>query len=175
MKTTEIIIIILVLAILSLGGGLLWFLYQQNQDLRKAAQTPQVDTQPELYQQETTTKPTALQEDSGEQTPTEPEPAEQPAPLEQALKQQFAEKFDKDTADINLEINEKTSTHAEGGVTFTGEMGGGWWLAATEEGKWVLVADGNGTVMCADIEPYNFPTTMVPECYNQDTQQLIKR
>ncbi len=170
MKTSEIIIIILIVAVLALSGGLFWILYQQNQDLRKAAQT-----KPELYEQETTRQPTALQEGNEAQSPTETEPEEQPLSLEEALKQQFANKFGNDEEDINLEVSEETSTHAKGGVTFTGEMGGGWWLAAREEGGWVLVADGNGTVMCADIEPYDFPSFMVPECYNQTTQKLITR
>ena len=52
---------------------------------------------------------------------------------------------------------------------------GGWWLAAKTSGEWVIVADGNGTVLCSDIEDYDFPVSMVPECWDETTQTLVTR
>ncbi len=54
-------------------------------------------------------------------------------------------------------------------------FGGGWFLAAEVGGQWVIVDDGNGTVSCEKINPYNFPTTLVPECWSDATQDLIQR
>jgi len=91
------------------------------------------------------------------------------------FKELFANKYTKPTGDITLTVDENTGSHANGGVKFAGEIGGAWWLAAKSGGQWVIVADGNGTVPCSAIEPYSFPTSMVPECWDEGTGTLIIR
>ena len=86
----------------------------------------------------------------------------------------LAGKYNKPVEDAEVTIEENTGTHAKGGVRFAGEISGGWWLAYHDEDGWQIVADGNGTVMCADIEGYNFPTSLVPECWDEDTMTLIQ-
>lgn len=76
----------------------------------------------------------------------------------------MAIKYNKNVEDVNISISENNGTHASGGVRFEGEMGGGWLLAAKVNDAWVIVDDGNGTVSCELISPYNFPVSMVPEC-----------
>lgn len=100
----------------------------------------------------------------------EPEPAvPQPVVADKSdalmIQEALALKHSKQTSEIKLGISKKTEEFAGGSVSFTGEIGGGWWLAALSQGSWVIVADGNGNVMCSDIKDYNFPTDMVPECY----------
>jgi len=87
----------------------------------------------------------------------------------------MAAKHSKPVADVELTISKNTGTHATGGVTFAGEMGGGWWLAAKSGGNWVIVQDGNGTMDCAVIAPYNFPNTIVPECLDEATGKTVIR
>lgn len=102
----------------------------------------------------------------------------QPNPREQdagKITQAMAARHSKSPLDVELTVTTNTGVHAMGGVTFAGEMGGGWWLAAKENGSWVIVADGNGTIPCEAIEPYNFPVTMVPECFREATGELVKR
>lgn len=53
--------------------------------------------------------------------------------------------------------------------------GGGHFFAAKVNGNWKIAWAGNGDIFCKDIEPYNFPTDMIPTCFNQQTQQLIDR
>ena len=92
-----------------------------------------------------------------------------------AIHQAFAQKYGKNVNDMTVTISKNTGVYASGGVTFAGEMGGGWFLAAKVGTSWKIVADGNGTIPCEAIAPYNFPTDMVPECWNQTTQKLIQR
>jgi len=76
---------------------------------------------------------------------------------------------------VNVVVGESTGEYAKGTVSFLGEIGGGWFLAAKTEEGWVVVADGNGTVMCEDIADYDFPVAMVPECWDEATQTLVER
>lgn len=91
------------------------------------------------------------------------------------IKAAMAAKHGKAVGDVNLTISKNTGTHATGGVDFAGEVGGGWWLAAKSGGAWVIVQDGNGTMDCAVIAPYNFPNTIVSECWDAATQNLVVR
>ncbi len=86
----------------------------------------------------------------------------------------FAEKYGRLVADTNVVITNNTGEYANGGVTFTGDISGGWWLAALKNGEWVIVADGNGVVMCADLVGYDFPLEMVSECWDESASQLVQ-
>lgn len=97
------------------------------------------------------------------------------------IKKAFAQKYDKPIADVEVTIGKKEEfpmkglNYASGSVKFAGEMGGGWWLAVQEGQIWKIVADGNGTVPCEAIEPYDFPKDMVPECYDAARGKLVRR
>lgn len=91
------------------------------------------------------------------------------------IKDAFSAKYSRPASECKPTISKQQGNYISGGITFEGEMGGGWFLAYKEGGKWKIVADGNGTVMCADIEPYNFPVSMVPECWDEATSKLIER
>ena len=61
---------------------------------------------------------------------------------------------------VKFEVTQESSSHARGTLP-----GGAYFLAAREsDGTWVVVYDGQTVPTCADIEPYNFPTTYAPEC-----------
>jgi hypothetical protein len=111
-------------------------------------------------------------------TPTEEVPEEEEeetvSDLE-LIKEALAEKHSKPLEETTVTIDENTGTYANGGVKFEGEIGGAWWLAYHDASGWIIVADGNGTVLCSDIEPYNFPVDMVPECWDETTSTLITR
>jgi len=103
-----------------------------------------------------------------------PKGKEEKSTLEQ-IREAFAQKYSKPISDVEVTVSKDTGTHASGGVKFAGEMGGAWWLGYKGNTGWIVVADGNGTVMCASIEPYNFPVAMVPECWDEATSKLITR
>jgi len=93
----------------------------------------------------------------------------------QLISEAFAEKYGKPIGDVDVDIGENTGTYASGLIRFSGEIGGGWFLAFNDGSGWIVVADGNGTVMCADIEGYNFPVSMVPECWDEATSSIVTR
>lgn len=90
------------------------------------------------------------------------------------IKAAMAAKYSKPVSEVELTVSKNTGTHAQGGVKFSGEIGGGWFLAYKDVGGWIIVQDGNGTVSCETIAPYNFPTSMVSECVDKNGN-LIKK
>lgn len=163
--------------LLMIGGAAIFWFYQQNL-APKADET----TKPSPAARETaaispspkppTATPTTATTVPGDE---EPEP-EAEAPDDTALiRQAMADKYDRPVEDVILTVSDNTGTHANGGVRFEEEMGGGWWLAYKDGDNWIIVADGNGTVPCSAIEGYDFPTDMVPECWDEDTGELVVR
>ncbi len=96
--------------------------------------------------------------------------------LSQLIAGAFKQKYPEwDMSKVKIEITKNRDGYASGGVGFADEPGGGWWLAAAVGGNWKIVADGNGTVNCNDIEPYDFPVDIVPFCFDQQTGEMIDR
>ena len=153
--------VILVLIFL-IGGGVLYWSMKSGSSLAESSPLPTPLMSPEAtFEPVASPAPTA----SIKETKSD---------LEQ-IKEAFAEKYNKPLSDVNVTISDNTGTYAKGGVSFAGETGGGWWLAYNDSSGWIIVADGNGTVMCEEIEPYNFPVDLVPECWNEATSELIER
>lgn len=144
-------IILLVLAIA--GGGFLWWSMKSKAPSAGPAPTPTPISSPVV-------------------TPT---PAEETKSSPEQIKEAFAKKYNKSLDEVNITISKNTGTHATGGVSFAGEIGGAMWLAYNDEGNWIIVHDGHGTIPCSAIEPYDFPVDMVPECWDEATSKLIKR
>jgi hypothetical protein len=98
--------------------------------------------------------------------------------LETTLISLLAAKHQKQPYQVSINISMQTPVHAVGTVSFTpsGPGNTGHFIAAqTQQGNWTIVFDGNGTVTCEAIEPYNFSADMVPECYHQGQQALVTR
>ncbi|MFC1711337.1 hypothetical protein ACFLZ1_01990 [Patescibacteria group bacterium] len=91
------------------------------------------------------------------------------------IRQALADRHSKALSETEATINEFDGSYAKGLVRFAGEIGGGWFLAYNDGTSWLIVADGNGTVICADIEPYDFPVSMVPECWDEGSATLQTR
>jgi hypothetical protein len=91
-----------------------------------------------------------------------------------ALVKLFSQKYNKPEEDVNLTINKNTGIYATGGINFSGELAGAMWLAFKDDSGWKLIFDGNGTIPCSSVEPYDFPLDMVSECWDEETQKLIK-
>lgn len=127
------------------------------------ASDPQEMRLEEVGQMDQTSTPSALSE--GE---------ELTLTVESALQQAFASKYDRDPESVMVDVQANTGTYAKGLIKFEGEMSGGWFLAVKED-EWKIVADGNGTVNCSDVEAYDFPGEMVPSCWDQEAMELIER
>lgn len=102
-------------------------------------------------------------------------PSAAPVSDEELIRQAVAAKHGKSVVDTTVTVSKKTPLHAQGSVRFADEVAGGWFLAAKRLESWTIAADGNGTVNCSDIAPYDFPADMVPECWDETSGKLISR
>jgi len=50
-------------------------------------------------------------------------------------------------------------------------------IQAMRGARWATTRfDGNGALRtCSSVNPYNFPSSMVPECWNDATQKNVTR
>lgn len=80
-----------------------------------------------------------------------------------------------DFSDDIVTVSKVEGNYAKGMVNSpTG--GGGIWFGAKVNGKWTLVWDGNGIILCSDISSFPaFPKDLIPECFDSTTQKLITR
>lgn len=92
-----------------------------------------------------------------------------------AIKAQLIAKHGPGASGLNITVAKVDGAYAQGGASAVGE-GGGMWFAAEVDGMWQLVWDGNGIIECSDLAAYSeFPSTLIPECYDSLTQQMINR
>jgi Zn-dependent protease with chaperone function len=126
----------------------------------------------EEEKEEVTTKEVPVVRESSPTTPTVIEYPEED--VIEALQVAFAQKYSKSASEVTVTMSKLEAAYASGGVRFGPEtVGGGWFLAAKRDGSWKVVADGNGVVLCSLVEPYDFPTSMVPECFDEVTQTMV--
>ncbi|MFA5025565.1 MAG: hypothetical protein WC503_03610 [Candidatus Shapirobacteria bacterium] len=89
-----------------------------------------------------------------------------PVSEEISIKQSLAKKYNLPLNQISVIFKGITSSQAAGTVSFSGE--GGWFLTVKKNDAWEIIADGNGTVSCETIAPYNFPISLVSECVDKN-------
>ena len=87
--------------------------------------------------------------------------------ITQELKQLFIKKYNKNQDEVTVSVNQQTANYARGGVKFglNGIGEGGIFLAAKVDNQWQLVFDGNGMIPCSELKQYNFPESMVTDCF----------
>lgn len=110
--------------------------------------------------------------ESGVTTPAMPQ--DETSMVVAAVRTSLVAKHGQQAADMNITMSKVEGDYAKGSATEAG--GGGMWFAAKVNGNWVLVWDGNGQINCSDIAPYpNFPTDLIPECWDTARSRLIIR
>ena len=163
MKVNALVSIVIVILVMGLVVGGLMFYFKQNF----------MGTMPTFTQGPEQT-PVAVQETQEPLATIFPTPGgEATVSDEELIIQAMAQRHSRPIADVNLTMSDNDGSYAKGGVIFAGDIGGAWWLAAKVSDEWVIVADGNGTVMCDDVAAYSFPVSMVPECWDEATMTLI--
>lgn len=90
-----------------------------------------------------------------------------------AIKAGLVAEHGSDAVNMTITVSKIVGNFAQGGASAEG--GGGMWFAAKVGGVWKLAWDGNGTISCTSINPYNFPVSMIPECWNDATQKSVTR
>ncbi len=86
--------------------------------------------------------------------------------VEFLIEKLLAEKYEKEVAEIDLEIVQKTENYFRGTAVFQpgGAENTGLVLAAKTDDGWQLVFDGNGSFSCYLLEEYGFPEEMRQGC-----------
>ncbi len=93
----------------------------------------------------------------------------------QLITKAMAQKLGKSEQTLDVSVSQNTGQFAKGSVSEKGsDTGGGYFLAAKTSGAWVIVYDGQAAPTCAQLSPYNFPITMVPECLDSNGN-VVKR
>jgi len=94
--------------------------------------------------------------------------------LKTAIKQQILADSESDGSSMTISVSQLSGNFAKGMVS--GDGGGGLWFASKVNGAWQLVWDGNGVIFCSDLSEYpDFPTSMIPECYDQAADTMVQR
>lgn len=81
---------------------------------------------------------------------------------------------------ITVKINKREGIYTSGSVSITEKnnphSSGGYFFAIKQNGVWMIVADGNGTISCGSLVPYpNYPNSFIPECWDESTGKTVKR
>jgi hypothetical protein len=91
-----------------------------------------------------------------------------------AIKNALIAEHGSQASSLNVTVSKVEGDFASGAASEQG--GGGMWFAARVGGVWQLVTDGNGITLCSSLSAYpNFPTKMIPECFDDKTQNIVKR
>jgi hypothetical protein len=99
---------------------------------------------------------------------TEEPTANPPLSDEAAISAALAGKLGISIEEGQFAITEISSTHAKGNVS------NGYFLAAKQDGTWLIVYDGQANPPCRDIELNKFPSAMVPECLDENDQLIVR-
>lgn len=76
---------------------------------------------------------------------------------------------------FSVTIEENSSTHARGQVSWPDNKGRGFWFAAKVDNQWTITDYTGGSYfgMCQNFTKYGFPETMIPDCWDEDKKIII--
>jgi len=94
-----------------------------------------------------------------------------------AIKAKLLTKHGQSFEGMEVSVSRVEGDYAQGGARPAEEgAGGGMWFGANVNGDWQLVWDGNGIITCTDLINYpQFPATLIPECWKEGTEEMVKR
>jgi len=162
-KTTVLVIILILLGIA--GGYYLGTNYKFTLQPQGAVSTTAPTPSP--------TPTIGLIPNTGTPSAATVTPVDETATLIAAVKAGLVAEHGPDAANMTITVSKIVGSFAQGGAAASGS--GGMWFAAKVGGVWKLAWDGNGTISCTSIDPYNFPVSMIPECWNDATQKIVTR
>jgi phage-related tail fiber protein len=94
--------------------------------------------------------------------------------LKVVIKNALVAEHRSDANALNITVSKIEGDYASGDAS--AQSGRGIWFATKVNGAWKLVWDGNGSIQCSSLIAYpNFPIDMIPECWNDKTQSVVKR
>ena len=102
-------------------------------------------------------------------------PTQNPALEIEKIKEAVFKKTGLNEQNAEVTVSQYSPTHAKGGVKEKEAVGGAYFIAAKVGEKWVCVYDGQAHPTCQQIEPYDFPTEMVPECMGENGKVVVRK
>jgi|GEM_PF-1984859 len=102
-------------------------------------------------------------------------PEESDESVIETLKLLFAQKYEKRIDDIFVTISKREGNYLVGGVKFAGEETEAYILAAKVNESWKIIFDGNGMWTCDIVDVVDFPSTLVSECLDENTMEVVNR
>ena len=171
-------LVLIIAVILILVGGAYWY----SQQIKNVEEDkPSEPTGVRIIDAPESTEEEDMEED--EEEIVEVEETEEVEEIEELTEEEaqivianlFAEKYSTNASEAIVAIDEIREDFISGGISFEGEMGGGYIFIALVDGEWEIVADGNGTIPCEPTDAVDYPVDMIPECWDEDTQTLITR
>ena len=154
----KIILVLIVIGIIGYGGY-----YFGNKNNNPQAIQNQIYNQPSVTS--STTSPTETIAPTADETSV----------LINDVRTGLIAEHGNDAASLNITVKKIEGDYASGAANEP-VGGGGMWFAAKVNGTWKVVDDGNGIILCSKLTAYpNFPTDILPNCYDDKTQNLVKR
>lgn len=93
------------------------------------------------------------------------------------LKNAFSKKYNKDISNVSVFIEIFQESFIKGGVDFdnSGYTATFYAYKSLENTDWEIVAVENGVVACNIIDPYNFPSNIITQCYSYSSGTVVNR
>lgn len=102
-------------------------------------------------------------------TPTLADPTKTPeSSAEAEIESTLAARLGFAVGELPFEVTQLAENHAKGNYSQH------YFLAARQDGQWVIVYDGQATPPCSEVDFYDFPIGMVPECLGADNQLVFR-
>jgi hypothetical protein len=76
---------------------------------------------------------------------------------------------------VTVRIMEQIGNYYAGSIGFTDQPGGGLFYAVKQDGKMIVVFEGNGVPTCDKAKQYNIPKSMIPQCFDVASDQMLVR
>jgi hypothetical protein len=91
------------------------------------------------------------------------------------IKQMLIAKHGSSAETLDVGVSKISGNYAQGSASEAG-LGGGMWFATDINGEWELVWDGNGIIECESLNDYpDFPNTLIPECFDKSSNEMVER
>lgn len=150
---------LLLVVFLITGANIFGWLFLKNKNLAEITPTP-------------TLSPLA-----NVKVKTEVKKISSPTPVvdeSELIKEAVFKKTGLDKTKAEVTISKNAGEFASGGIKEFEAVGGAWWIAAKTDDGWICVHTGQSNPSCQDIAPYNFPTSIAPECMDENNQVVIR-
>lgn len=72
-------------------------------------------------------------------------------------------------------ISQMNDSYAKGTVKEKSEVGGAYFLATKVGTKWVTTYTGQSSPLCAEVDPFNYPKSMVAECLDDQGDVVVRK